>query len=92
MNYVLLIGNLARGVEVKQLSGEMVIGKSLVAVSRYGKREGTDYVRIVLWGKHAVNAAKYLSKGSRVGIAGHLSSEFYERKDDTMKRSRVCVK
>jgi single-strand DNA-binding protein len=80
MNTVNLVGNLARDVEVRQLSGDNVIGKTLLAISRYGKREGTDYIRIVLWGKHAINAGRYLRKGSRVGIVGRLSSEFYERK------------
>ena len=81
MNKVMLRGNLARGVEIKDLGNGQLVGKSLIAVSRYGKREGTDYVRIVLWGKQAMNAAKYLAKGSSVSIVGRLRSEFYEQKN-----------
>src|SRR5438034_7360784 len=80
MNSVQMVGNLARDVELREFSGGLVRGRSLLALSRYGKREGTDYVRIVLWNKQAANAAKYLRKGSRVAVFGHLNSEFYERK------------
>ena len=83
MNQVQLIGNLTRAVEIKQYGhGEdQVFGRTMVALTRHGKREGTDYVRIVLFGKMALNAARYLGKGSRVGIVGHFDSEFYERKN-----------
>ncbi len=83
MNLVQMIGNLARAVEIKQYGAEeeKVYGRTLIALSRRGKREGTDYVRIVLWGRMALNAARYLGKGSRVGIVGHFDSEFYERKN-----------
>src|SRR5215471_4399041 len=83
MNLVQMIGNLARAVEIKQYGAEeeKVYGRTLIALSRHGKKDGTDYVRIVLWGRMALNAARYLSKGSRVGIVGHFDSEFYERKN-----------
>ncbi len=80
MNSVQIVGNLARNVELREFAGGMVRGRSLIALSRYGKRDGTDFVRIVLWNKQATNAAKYLRKGSRVAVFGHLNSEFYERK------------
>jgi single-strand DNA-binding protein len=35
----------------------------------------------VLWGKQAVNAVRYLEKGSSVSIVGRLRSEFYEARD-----------
>jgi single-strand DNA-binding protein len=80
VNSVQMVGNLARDIELKEFNGGLTRGRSLLALSRYGKREGTDYVRIVLWNKQATNAAKYLRKGSRVAVFGHLNSEFYERK------------
>ena len=83
MNSVQMVGNLARGVEIREFSGGLIRGRSLIALSRYGTREGTDYVRIVLWNKQAVTAARYLRKGSRVAVFGHLNSEFYERKNAT---------
>ncbi len=47
----------------------------LLAVRR---RNGSyDHVPIVVWGKQASNLAQYCEKGSRVGVQGHIRSEFY---------------
>lgn len=82
MNKVTLQGNLARDLDYKELGGDKALARGLLAVSRYGKgREGRDLIRIVLWGKQAVNAVRYLEKGSSVGIVGRLRSEFYEARD-----------
>jgi single-strand DNA-binding protein len=45
----------------------------------------------VLWGKQAVNAVRYLEKGSSVGIVGHLRSEFYEGRDGKSKLDTEVV-
>ena len=82
MNKVTLQGNLARDLDYKELGGDKALARGLLAVSRYGRgREGRDLVRIVLWGKQAVNAVRYLEKGSSVSIVGRLRSEFYEARD-----------
>src|SRR5256885_12086823 len=77
-----LQGNLARDLDYKELGGDKALARGLLAVSRYGKgREGRDLIRIVLWGKQAVNAVRFLEKGSSVGIIGRIRSEFYEDRD-----------
>ncbi len=50
MNNVQLIGNLARAVELRELGGGKVVGKSIIAVSRVnrGTRVGTDWIPITL--------------------------------------------
>ncbi len=90
MNNVMLLGNLATGVELKNIAGDRQVGRFLLAVSRYGKK-GTDFVRVVTWNKSAANAAKYLDKGSKVCIVGRLSSEFYERKVDKKAETRLTT-
>jgi single-strand DNA-binding protein len=82
MNKVTLQGNLARDLDYKELGGDKCLARGLLAVSRYGKgRDGRDLIRIVLWGKQAVNAVRFLEKGSSVGIIGRIRSEFYEDRD-----------
>ena len=90
MNNVMLLGNLATGVELKNIAGDRQVGRFLLAVSRYGKK-GTDFIRVVTWNKSAANAAKYLDKGSKVCIVGRLSSEFYERKVDKKAETRLTT-
>ena len=78
MNNVQLIGNLGRAVELRELGGGKVVGKTIVAVSRMhkGTRTGTDWIPVTLWDRQAQSAAKYLDKGSRVAIQGRLHGDY----------------
>lgn len=49
-----------------------------------GVRE-SDFFPVVAWGKQADLAARYLSKGSRVGIVGTLQTRSYEAQDGTKR-------
>jgi single-strand DNA-binding protein len=95
MNRVHLIGNLARAVELRELGGGKVVGKSLVAVSRMrkGERIGTDWIPVTLWDRQAQSAAKYLGKGSRVAIEGRLHGDYVPVKggEGEAKRSRLVL-
>src|SRR3989442_15986045 len=78
MNNVQLIGNLGRAVELRELGGGKVVGKTIVAVSRMhkGTRTGTDWIPITLWDRQAQSAAKYLDKGSRAAIPGRPHRDY----------------
>jgi single-strand DNA-binding protein len=96
MNNVQLIGNLARAVELRELGGNKVVGKSLLAVSRMhkGTRTGTDWIPITLWDKQAQAAARYLEKGSRVAIQGRLHGDYVPVKgqaEGEAKKSRLVL-
>src|SRR5438067_371558 len=79
MNKVMLIGNLGRAVELRELGGGKVVGRTIVGVTRTrkGQQSGTDWVPVVLWDRQATNAARYLGRGSRVAIDGRLHGHFY---------------
>ena len=96
MNKVMLIGNLGRPVELRELGGGKTIGKTILAVSRLrqGQKAGTDWVPIVLWDRQAVNAARYLGKGSRVAIDGRIHGDFVPRRQaegEGKQASRLVV-
>jgi single-strand DNA-binding protein len=95
MNTVHIIGNLGRAVELRELGGGKVVGKTLVAVSRMrkGERVGTDWVPITLWDRQAQSAAKYLDKGSRVAVEGRLHGDYVPVKggEGEAKRSRLVL-
>jgi single-strand DNA-binding protein len=96
MNNVQLIGNLARAVELRELGGGKVVGKSILAVSRTNKgtRTGTDWIPVTLWDKQAQAAAKYLEKGSRIAIQGRLHGDYVPVKgqaEGEPKRSRLVL-
>jgi single-strand DNA-binding protein len=77
LNRIMLIGNLGRDPEAKSVGSKTVCEFSLATTERWKDANGqeqkqTDWHRIVVWGKQAENAAKYLKKGSMVYIEGSM--------------------
>jgi single-strand DNA-binding protein len=95
MNNVQLLGNLARAVDLRELGGGKVVGKSMLAVSRMNKgtRVGTDWIPITLWDRQAQSAARYLDKGSRVAVQGRLHGDFVPVKgaEGEARKSRLVL-
>jgi single-strand DNA-binding protein len=91
MNNVVLIGRLVRDPELRYIphSGTavstftMAIDKNLSKDKKMeleSKNQPTaDFIRIVVWGKQAENAANYLTKGKLVGIQGRIQSGSYDK-------------
>jgi len=50
-----------------------------------------EWHRVVVWGKTAENAAKYLAKGSEAEIEGRLSTRQYEVKGETRYITEVVA-
>lgn len=85
MNNVSVIGNLATEIEVRDV-GEKQVSKFLLAVDRYSRDGGADFIGVSAWDRQGELCAQYLSKGRRVGIEGYLRSHSWE--DDQGKRRR----
>lgn len=88
MNTVLLIGNLATDVELKDVGADKKLATFRLAVSRPG--EGADFVGIATWDRQAEVCAEYLCKGSHVAVDGRLRSRSWEDADGN-KRSAIEV-
>lgn len=90
-NRVQLIGNLGSAPEVKDLdNGNKVARFSLATSDFYTNRKGekvteTHWHNIVMWGKLAEIAGRYLEKGSQVAIDGRLTSRNYTDKEGSKK-------
>ena len=89
MNRCTLIGNLTKDPELRSTPNGISVCTFSIGVSRRfsnqnGERE-SDFFNIVVWRKPAENAAKYLRKGSQVGIAGTIQNRSYEAKDGTKR-------
>lgn len=78
LNKVMLIGNLGSDPQIKSTqSGEKICNFNIATSERWRDRDGTqqektEWHRVVLFGKAAENAEKYLSKGRKVFIEGQL--------------------
>lgn len=94
-NQVILMGNLTRDPDLRQIpSGQSVCSFSL-ALNRSFKgadgnwQEATDYVDVVAWGPLGERVAQYVTKGRPVLVNGRLQSRSWEQ--DGQKRSKVEV-
>lgn len=88
MNNVMLIGNLATDVEVKEVGEDKRVASFTLAVDRPGS-EQADFVRIAAWNKQADACNRFLAKGKRVAVDGRLRSRSWE--EDGKKRSAIEV-
>ena len=90
-NRVQLIGNLGAAPEVKNLDNGNKMARFTVATSdSYTNKKGekvkeTQWHNIVIWGKLAGIAEKYLEKGSQVVIDGKLITRNYNDKEGVKK-------
>lgn len=86
MNKVILIGNLTKDPELYEIADGSSVLKFNIAVNRgFKDADGnyiTDFFNVSVWGDKGVNCAKYLFKGSKVGVAGRLQNRTYEDKNE----------
>jgi single-strand DNA-binding protein len=88
MNTVVLIGNLATDVDLREVAGGKKVAGFLLAVDRPA-REGADFLRVAAWDRQAELCAEHLGKGRRVAVDGRLRSRSWD--EDGKRRSAVEV-
>lgn len=81
MNKVILKGRLSKDVDLRTTTTGKNVATTNIAVNRYGKDAGADFIPLVVWGDRAENFAKYLSKGREVLVEGKIQIRSYEGRD-----------
>lgn len=87
MNKVILMGRLTRDPEVRYSQGEtpMAIARYSLAVDRRGRaQEGqptADFINCVAFGRNGEFAEKYLRRGTKIAVEGHIQTGSYTNKD-----------
>ena len=82
MNEVVLSGRLVKDPEIRATKDGTMVGNFILAVDRRFKKDGqpeADFPRCIAWGKTADFAEKYLTKGTKIMIAGRLQTGSYEK-------------
>ena len=91
LNKVLLIGNLGRDPELKSTpSGQSVARFSIATTETWKNQAGekqskTEWHNIVVWGKQAEIAEKYLRKGKQIMVEGRIQYREYTTQDGVKK-------
>ena len=96
MNSVMLIGRLTKDPEVTYTQGDrsMCISRYTLAVDkrrRAGEQNSTDFIRICTFGKNAEFAEKYLRKGMKIAVTGHISTGSYEKDGQRIYTTEVVA-
>ena len=82
MNRLTIIGRLTRDPEIRMTQdGQTTIARFGIAVDRRGKDQKADFFNVTAFNKTAQFAEKYLKKGTKIAIGGHLQMDEYTNKD-----------
>lgn len=82
MNRLTIIGRLTRDPEIRMTQdGQTTVARFGIAVDRRGKDQKADFFNVTAFNKTAQFAEKYLKKGTKIAIAGHLQMDEYTNKD-----------
>ncbi|OZI26679.1 single-stranded DNA-binding protein [Bordetella genomosp. 9] len=83
LNRCEFIGRLGRDPETRYgADGGCVVNFSLAVGWKTKDKDGTEWVRIVVFGKLAEICAEYLTKGKQVYVSGRMRTREYEKDGD----------
>jgi single-strand DNA-binding protein len=90
VNVVVLVGNLASDVEVREVGDDRKVATFLLAVDRPGDR-GPDVVRVSAWNRQAELCGEFLARGRPVAVDGRLRSNSWEDADGKRRTAHEVV-
>lgn len=97
-NKVILMGNITRDIELRNLPSGMAVATIGIAVNRKWRdqntnelREEVTFVDCEAFGKTAENIAKFFSKGKPIFLEGRLKLDTWKDKTDGSNRSKLKV-
>lgn len=82
MNKVVLTGRLVKDPELRRTNTDIAVVQFTIAVNRRfvgqdGQRQA-DFINCVAWRQQAENLAKYMRKGSLIGVEGQIQTRTYD--------------
>lgn len=81
MKQIIIAGNIGKDATVRTTQqGDKVAGFSVAVEDGFGQSKRTLWFDCSIWGARAEKLAPYLTKGSRVTVAGDLSTREHEGK------------
>ncbi len=89
MNNVVLIGRLTHDPELRHTQSGLAVANFTLAVDGYN--DNTDFIDCVAWKTQAENMAKYLGKGSQMGVEGRIQVRKYQDKEGNNRKAVEVV-
>lgn len=92
MNKVILIGRLTRDPELNFAAGSgTAVTRFSLAVTRPFKKDETDFINCIAFGKTGETIAQYLTKGRQLAVTGNIRTGSYDAKDGTKRYTTDVV-
>lgn len=85
MNCLQIIGRLTKDPDMVYTPNDMAATRFIVAINEKTKdKKIVDFIPVVIFGKRAEAAAKYLTKGNQVAIVGKIRTRTYTKENVKM--------
>ena len=92
MNKVVLIGRLTKDPELRFAAGSgTAVTKFNLAVKRPFKKDETDFINCISFGKTAETIAQHLTKGRQLAVSGSIRTGSYDAQDGTKRYTTDVV-
>ena len=92
INKVVLIGRLTKDPELRFAAGSgTAVTRFTLAVSRPFKKDETDFINCIAFGKAGETIAQYVTKGQQFAISGNIRTGSYEAQDGTRRYTTDVV-
>ena len=89
INRVVLVGRITKDLELKHTQSGIANLRFTLAVNRSFKSQDglqqADFINCVSWRGQAENMAKFLRKGSLIGVEGRIETGNYQAQDGTTR-------
>ena len=86
INKVVLLGRLTKDPELKYAAGSgTAVCRFTVAINRQFKKDETDFINCVAFGKTGETITQYLTKGRQIAVTGSIRTGSYDAQDGTKR-------
>jgi single-strand DNA-binding protein len=95
INRTVLVGRLTKDPELRYTSSNIAFARFTLAVNRTfagptGEREA-DFIQCIAWRKQAENLARFVRKGSLIGVEGRIQTGSYDDNNGVRKYTTDIV-
>lgn len=92
MNKVILIGRLTKDPDLNFAAGTgTAVCRFNLAATRPFKKDETDFINCIAFGKTGETIAQYINKGRQLAITGSIRTGSYDAKDGTKRYTTDIV-
>ncbi len=92
MNKVVLVGRLTKDPDLRFAAGSgNSVSRFTIAVNRQFKKDETDFISCVAFGKTAEIIAQHFVKGKQIAVSGSIRTGSYDAQDGTKRYTTDVV-